>query len=210
MQCDAQIDVKDLLTKIVRNSFLHARFLNTLSLLEYRGAQKLSRIATSLPSSSFFLEHIAEEYRHAFFLRRLAQKISPSEMFQEYDNVFSKAKTISYMDKIDRRISLMLRDHRLLSKDRAYVFVTLVIEERALPFYRLYQSVLDDETCGISVKSIASEEADHLSVMRAEAKRIHLSEELLASALAFEQKCFSRWLEALDNDIEQLSGCLSC
>lgn len=194
---------KKILRAIVANNACHARFLNTLSLMELCGAQKLSRLFKTLPAVDFLLEHVAEEYRHAFFLRRLANKLAPktSRSFSNSD-VFAKAQSVFYISHLDRRISLQLKSWPQKSPIRlAYLLTTAAIEQRALPFYQMYQCILDEAQAGFSLKSIISEEENHLSFILQQITEEQLPKNLLETCYWLEQDLFLAWMNAVAAEI---------
>src|SRR3974390_92113 len=73
VDCATQQSAADLLRGLCRNPGLHARFLNTISLMEHIGSRKimLSQGKSTLPES--ILRHLNEETRHAHFFRRAAE-----------------------------------------------------------------------------------------------------------------------------------------
>lgn len=192
-------NIDELLSLIVTNNDYNARFLNTLSLMELCGARKLADNSKYIGFNNFFLEHIAEEFRHAFFLRHLAQKISTVSV-NNYDNtkIFCPKESRSYIHSIDRSVSIALRSYK---NDKiyqlSYFLTTLVIERRAMLFYKLYQHVLDEYKVSISVRSIISEEADHLSYMENQIKKMSLPQEIVDKAIFAEEKFFTIWFNAL-------------
>lgn len=199
-----QIDIvnQSLLLTIVQSPMLHARFLNTLSLMELLGAQKLSRFIVRSRPSTFLLEHVAEEYRHAFFLRRLARKLA-NNLVDDFtkSSVFCMRLSMRYINNLDRQILVTLKDHGYQKHDRriylTYLLTTLAIERRALPFYTSYQAILDHERIPISVKSIISEEEDHLRHINTHVEQEQLSCELIDDCVMLESINYDAWLNAL-------------
>ena len=53
----------------------HARFLNTLSLMEHIGSRKIMVSQTCGPLGREVLKHLAEETRHAFFFKKAAETL---------------------------------------------------------------------------------------------------------------------------------------
>jgi rubrerythrin len=198
---------KILLNEIVRNVRHHARFLNTLSLMELCGAHKISRLIKTIPNSSFLLEHVAEEYRHAFYFRRLANKLTDKH-YEDFDeeNVFCKQKSMTYIHNIDRHICLFLKEHGLLRQEPihhlAYFLSTLTIERRALPFYRLYQSIIEKHNLAMSIKSVIREEENHLQKMDIQISEKNLPTNLLEHCFAMERITFKSWINAVTKEIQ--------
>src|SRR6185369_6918540 len=63
--------------KIVQNNRLHARWLNSLSMMENTGARKISKYEDPIHSDIIVLKHAAEEARHAYYLKKLIAKVGP-------------------------------------------------------------------------------------------------------------------------------------
>lgn len=195
-----------LLRSVINDKNTHARFLNTLSLMELLGAHKLARLVPSLGQSTTFLEHVAEEFRHAYFLRTLAQKVWGKEI-SEYQSatLFAERASRAYINKLNRHLCLLLKHENLLNdiKRRAYLLSTLVIEMRALPFYRAYQEALHEAGIALSVKSILSEEEQHLARITEQLASDAALLPLVEPSIALENMLFSAWLAAVDQDLKK-------
>ena len=63
-----------LLQRIVPDAPLHARFLNTLSMLEHMGSSKIMATQQGAGIDQATLKHVAEEAQHAYFMKRQAEK----------------------------------------------------------------------------------------------------------------------------------------
>ena len=63
------------LAGVVRQPGVHARFVNTLSLLEHIGSVKIARTQSGESITEEILQHLAEETRHAQVLKRIARAI---------------------------------------------------------------------------------------------------------------------------------------
>lgn len=189
-----------LLERIVTNNETHARFLNTLSMMELCGAEKLARALTRMRShaSTALLEHVAEEFRHAYFLRRQAVKLNPTINDFSSTNVLLQRMSRNYIRELDRRISITIcRNLESVQPEIIYVVVTYIIEHRALPFYQLYQNILSRHGIAISVASVISEEASHLRVMTDRLLQENLPIPLLRDCHLVEDELFTRWMSTL-------------
>lgn len=207
MQTIFSNEEKQLFHTIVEQNLVHARFLNTLSLMELCGAQRLSSLSSPFKNKTFFLEHVAEEYRHAYFLRRLACKIASNDIDSfDHDNVYCKRVSRAYIKNIDRHVSLLLHTFRLSSltadSPLPYLLTTFIIERRALPFYQFYQSILDEHSINISVKSIIKEEKDHLAAMEYALKQEELPSLLLEACDKIETTLWTKWITHLKKAID--------
>ena len=68
--------VRRRLTWLVEHPREHARFLNTLSLMEHIGSRKIMASQTHGPLGRDVLKHLAEETRHAFFFKKAAESLA--------------------------------------------------------------------------------------------------------------------------------------
>jgi hypothetical protein len=68
------MQLNTLLPNIIADNELHARWLNTLSLMENTGARKISASEDPTTVTYIILKHAAEEHRHAFYLKKQIEK----------------------------------------------------------------------------------------------------------------------------------------
>ena len=156
--------VRGLLELICGDPELHARFLNTLSLLEHIGSRKIM-LSRAGVADGRILKHLAEEARHAWFFKRAAEKLARKPLGYDTAGTLAGAAARFYMARLDIRVSDSLRfeDNSL-----PYLYMSAIIEDRAIWAYRIYQSVLMEQNCGISLASLLAEENLHLEAMLAE------------------------------------------
>jgi len=63
---------EDLLPEILEKPSIHARMVNTFSMLEYIGTRKILKSQDAPSMTLSLLAHIQEEIRHAQMLKKLA------------------------------------------------------------------------------------------------------------------------------------------
>ena len=68
--------MENVFNAIVMHPTLHARLLNTLSMMENAGAKKIKNCEHPVLVNEIILKHSAEEARHAYYLKKQIQKIS--------------------------------------------------------------------------------------------------------------------------------------
>lgn len=196
---------KSLLNAIVADPMRHARLLNTLSIMELCGAELISKALPKLSLSTFVLEHVAEEYRHAFFLRKLANKLAQREL--DVKDTFAIRKSRFYLKSLNLHTCRLIKSHNLpMSMGNAflpYLLTTYMIEMRALPFYKTYQAVIDENHIPISLKSILAEEVDHLHQIKEQIALLNLPSTLLFECLKVEKRAFARWLFDINLEIKR-------
>jgi len=141
---------------------LHARFMNMLSLLEHIGSRKIMASRAMTTPGHDILKHLAEETRHAFFFKRAAERLAHRALDYSHPNTMAGASARSYMGRLDAEIARVLpRAEPALP----YLYMSLIVELRAVWTYRLYQTVLTEENTDFTLKSILAEEELHLSSM---------------------------------------------
>ena len=141
---------------------LHARFLNMLSLLEHIGSRKIMASRAMAEPGHDILRHLAEETRHAFFFKRTAEKLARRPLDYSHPNTMAGPSARSYMGRLDADIA------RVLTKGAPilpYLYMSLIVELRAIWTYHLYQTVLTEQNAGFQLKSVLAEEELHLSAM---------------------------------------------
>lgn len=175
---------------------LHARFMNTLAMLEHMGSHKIMATqagpAIDLPT----LKHLAEETRHAFFFKRHANREAGREMTNAAADLLAPLAARRYFQRLEAE---MVRAFPAGTHPRAvYLTMSMVIEFRAVWGYSLYQAALVRVGSPVSLKSLLAEESGHLTDM---AERLEALGELDLARLrrfcAAETALYERMQEAL-------------
>ncbi len=202
------MDFKQLLTRIVSDKEKHARWLNTLSLMENTGARKISASEHKTDVTLIILKHAAEEHRHAFYLKKQISKLG-SDLCPDYSDDYLLATHDSryYLNMLDVQVCKYLKSTLNLSgndlKFAAYLLVTYAIEVRADELYPVYQEVLDIKSSKVNVKSIILEEEGHLEEMLVQLKNFSPDWQTHADkAVEFESGLFKSWLQGLGKELE--------
>ena len=186
------MNFSQLLSEIVSDLDKHARWLNTLSLMENSGARKISASEHKKEVTLIILKHAAEEHRHAFYLKKQISKLTVDACPTYADQYVFVCK---YLKSI-----LHLSGNEL--KFAAYLLVTYAIEVRADELYPIYQEVLDKAGSKVNVKSIILEEEGHLEEMLTQLKNFSPDWQKHADkAVEFETKLFNDWVKSLENEI---------
>jgi hypothetical protein len=151
----------------------HARFMNTLSLLEHMGSHKIMATQHGLGIDQPTLKHLAEETRHAFFFKRHANREAGRTLEYMPADMIAPAAARRYFQRLEAE---MVRAFPASTHPRAvYLTMSMVIEFRAVWGYRLYQAALARAASLVSLKSLLAEEAGHLTDM---AERLRVLGEL--------------------------------
>lgn len=205
------MEMKPVLQKMVADTNLHARLLNTLSLMENTGARKISEGENPVTVTLIILKHAAEEHRHAYYLKKQIARLGDN-LCPDYSHKYLLAPVESrqYLHQLDldvcrylkRELSMKGADLRFA----AYLLVTYAIEVRADGLYPVYQEVLDEAGSKVNVKSIILEEEGHLEEMLHQLKN-HLGDwqQHADAAVKMEEKLFNEWMLSL-NEVKLSAG----
>jgi hypothetical protein len=174
----------------------HARFMNTLSLLEHIGSHKIMATQHGPGIDQPTLKHLAEETRHAFFFKRHANREAGRTLAYTPADMIAPLAVRRYFQRLEAE---MVRTFPADIHPRAiYLTMSMVIESRAVWGYRLYQAALVRAGSIVSLKSLLAEESGHLTDM---AERLQGLGELdivrLRQFCVIETTLYSRFQEAL-------------
>ncbi|MBS1521644.1 MAG: hypothetical protein JST50_11650 [Bacteroidetes bacterium] len=201
------MEFNKLLSAIINNDQLHARWLNTLSLMENTGARKISACEDPETVTYIILKHAAEEHRHAFYLKKQIEKVKsvdcPTYMS---DYLIAPKSSKYYLNQLDVDVCRYLKRELNLSgrelRFAAYLLVTYAIEVRADELYPVYQEELDKTGSKVNVKSIILEEEGHLEEMINQLKTFSPDWQIHADkAVEMETRLFNKWVDQLNSAI---------
>jgi hypothetical protein len=189
-----------LLDRVIAAPARHARMINTLSLLEHMGSHKIMATQHSSSIDQATLKHVAEEAHHAYFMKRQAEKTAERPLEYVADDLLAPASARMYFQRLE---SAMVRTLDTVGSSRAaYLYMSLIVEFRALWFYGLYQAALNRAQHALSLKRVLGEEQAHLGDM---AERLEAGGELdaahLEQFLAAERTLYKRLFGALERAV---------
>lgn len=191
--------LKQLLDTITDDRTTEARWLNTLSLLEYIGARKIGKAMCQEHPPAIVLDHWADETRHAYAFKRLCEEAAGGE-FGEY---LARESAEHYFQELDQRATAWVTEATGEADTRQnYLLVTTLIERRAMMVYPLYRAATSLDFVRDELQAVIVEEQDH---------RVELEERataLLASrgadidgAFALEADLFGGWMAGVARDL---------
>ncbi|MEO8796222.1 MAG: hypothetical protein ABI390_12195 [Daejeonella sp.] len=202
------MEFKEILSAIIADPQQHAKWLNTLSLMENTGARKISASEHKTDVTLIILKHAAEEHRHAFYLKKLIAKVGEG-LCPTYhsDYLIAPAQSRYYLNMLDVEVCKYLKSELGLSgndlKFAAYLLVTYAIEVRADELYPIYQSALDAAGSKVNVKSIILEEEGHLEEMLSQLQNFSPEWKTYADkSVEFESRLFNEWVKSLEAELE--------
>src|SRR5690606_8168017 len=134
---DLALATHRVLARIATDAPLHARLLNTLSMLEHLGSRKIVATQSSAGIDEPTLRHVAEEAHRAAFMKRQGHKGGGRAPESVDEDLLARAAARMYSQRLASGMK------RVLGTPRAtYLYMSMIVEFRALWFYRLYQRVL--------------------------------------------------------------------
>jgi hypothetical protein len=171
-----------------------------LSLLEHMGSHKIMATQLSADIDQATLKHVAEEAHHAYFMKRQAEKTAERRLEYVADDLLAPAAARMYFQRLE---SAMVRT---LGTDRGtrpvYLYMSMIVEFRALWFYELYQHALQSARHALSLKRVLGEERAHLVDMAERLEAIgDRTGTHTAEFLAVEKLLFARLLRGLEQAI---------
>ena len=200
--------LNNVLATIVADDELHAKWLNTLSLMENTGARKISASEDPTTVTYIILKHAAEEHRHAFYLKKQIEKVA-DKTCPTYSGEYLIAPSSSkyYLNQLDISVCRYLKTQLHLQgtalRFAAYLLVTYAIEVRADELYPIYQEVLTQSNSKVNVKSIILEEEGHLEEMINQLKAFSPDWQHHADkAVLIETELFNNWVSQLTKEVE--------
>jgi hypothetical protein len=189
-----------LLESIVAEPQRHARMINTLSLLEHMGSHKILLTQHSAAIDQPTLKHVAEEAHHAYFMKRQAEKTAERPLEYVARDLLAPSSARMYFQRLEGATVRALGPKR--STRAAYLYMSMIVEFRALWFYGLYEQALKRARHALSLKRVLGEEQAHLGDM---AERLEAGHELdaarAAQVLAAERKLYARLLGAIERAV---------
>jgi hypothetical protein len=197
---DLVLQTRSMLHRVVPEPPQHARMMNTLSMLEHMGSHKIMATQHSAEIDQGTLRHLAEEAQHAYFMKRQAEKTADRPMEYVIGDLLAPAAARMYFQRLE---SAMVRTLARQRSSRAiYLYMSMIVEFRALWFYGLYQQTLQRASHSLSLKRIIGEEQNHLSDI---ANRLDMAGELsdarTAEFLACEKRLYRRLLSSFQRAV---------
>ena len=193
------LQTRALLNRIVPDASLHGRFLNTLSMLEHMGSCKIVATQHGESIDQATLKHVAEEAHHAYFMKRQAEKTAARPLEFRAADLLAPAAARMYFQRLEAGLVRALGRNSVRS---TYLYMSLIVEFRALWFYHLYQQVLTRFRSALSLKRVLGEEQNHLSEV---AQRLYAggerSEARVETFLRLEGLLYMRLLGALQRSL---------
>ena len=203
------MELKNLLSRIVASDELHAKWLNSLSMMENCGARKISASEDSQLVDLIVLKHAAEEARHAYYLKSQLRKLDYEGCYTyQLDELLAPIESHQYLHRLDSTISRYLKKAFNFSGSKlrfaSYLLVTYAIEVRADELYPVYEDVLKENGGKISVRMIIVEEEGHLEEMINQMNEFFGDWQAIGEyVIDLEKSLFHKWIKSVENQVDQ-------
>lgn len=201
------MNIENIIHTIVSNNEWHAKWLNTLSMMENSGARKISASEHPTKVNLIILKHAAEEARHAYYLKKQLSKLD-YQGCEDYTfrNLLAPTESYQYLHRLDTQISRYIQSELNLDgyelRYAAYLLVTYAIEVRADDLYEIYQAALKKYNSRVTVKSIIAEEIGHLEEMTKQLEAFSDDWKIHAEfAVNLEKQLFEKWMTSVKLEI---------
>ncbi len=177
------------------------RFLNTLSYMEHIGSFKIMATQQSLSIDYQTLKHLSEETGHAVLFKRQAERIRGRSLNYTATDLLAPAAARAYFNRLEVR---MVRMFGAAANYRTvYLFMSLIVEFRAIWAYDILQRCLDRSRLDVSLARLLAEEQGHLYSM---ARRLeadgHYTFENIHSLWQHERELYIRTLRAIELSLD--------
>ncbi len=197
---DLVLQTRSLLARIVADAPRHARLANTLSLLEHLGSHKIMTTQHGRDIDQPTLKHVHEEAGHAYFMKRQAEKTAQRPLEYVDGDLLAPASARMYFQRLEAAMLRTLAQQR--SARAVYLYMSMIVELRALWFYGLYQQALQRARHPLSLRRVLGEEQNHLADV---AHRLEMAGELsdtrTAEFVGHEKALFGRLLAAMQRAV---------
>lgn len=196
--------IQNVLKQIAAEPSLEARWLNTLSLLEFIGARKISRTVADRHPSLEVLGHLADETRHALAFKRLACEVAGGEV----SDYLCPQEAGTYFQTLDRELAAWA--FRALGREDVklnYLLTTTLVEQRAMLMYPLYKAATRQASVRAELGKVVTEEQSHRQDIEETCKQRLAQGGVadLSSLKQVEEQLFDAFLSALEREVASVA-----
>jgi rubrerythrin len=191
--------IQAILRQIAAEPALEARWLNTLSLLEFIGARKISRTIADRHPSLEVLGHLADETRHAMAFKRLACEVAGRDV-SEY---LCAQEATAWFQMLDRELAAWATQALGRADVRLnYLLTTTLVEQRAMLLYPLYKAATRQASVRAELGKIVTEEQSHRRDIEETCQRLLKDAGVpdFSEPKAIEERLFGKLLAALERE----------
>jgi hypothetical protein len=198
LNADLILQTRSLLNRVVADDALHPSLINTLSMLEHMGSHKIMATQQGPDIGQATLRHLAEECHHAFFMKRQAEKAARRRLGYEPRELLAPVAAKMYFQRLEASMVRALEHEHEVSSAAAYLYMSMIVEFRAVWFYTLYQQALTRHAHSLSLKRLLGEEQNHLTEMAERLRQAGcLNDSRVDTFIRIERALYGRFLDSL-------------
>ncbi|MCP3136876.1 hypothetical protein [Pyxidicoccus xibeiensis] len=188
--------IQAVLRQLSQSPRVEARWLHTLSLMEFIGARKISRTVADRHPSLEVLGHLADETRHAFAFKRLSAELGGAEP----SDFLCPEAAGRYFQALDHELATWATGYTgAPDMYLHYLLTTTAIERRAMVLYPLYKAASRHPGVREELGRIVTEEQSHRRTIEdACVARLSAVGASLDAALALEERLFAAFITELE------------
>ena len=101
--------ISQIVDVVLKDQTLHGLWINTLSFLENCGARKIASCENPTNVKEEMLKHAAEEFRHAFYLKKQLTRIDQYHEDYHLKSLLGSYAAYHYLNTLDIRASRYLK-----------------------------------------------------------------------------------------------------
>ncbi|CAM4282878.1 MULTISPECIES: hypothetical protein [Myxococcus] len=196
--------IQAVLRQLAQSPDMEARWLHTLSLMEFIGARKISRTVADRHPTLEVLGHLADETRHAFAFKRLSAEVAGAEI----TTFLCPEAAGRYFQALDHELATWATSFTGAPDVYLhYLLTTTAIERRAMVLYPLYKAASRQPAVREELGRVVTEEQSHrLTIEDACVERLTAVGATLDAALALEERLFAAFIGELEATVARESG----
>lgn len=190
-------DFDELIPQIVQDEYTHYRFLSALSYLEHIGSRKIMKAIPYEELNPEIVHHMSEEVQHSLMLKQVAEREFDDCKLGQRD----KNKIYQICENYFQRLDQGIKDHiqslsGSYSPMQSYLWVSHIIEIRAMKVYPRYVEALSDGPLKSVIQKITKDEVEHLHMMKRIIQTLPKVPGLVESdMIALESQLFTEFLQ---------------
>jgi len=180
-------------------------FFNTLSYMEHIGSFKIMATQQGDGIDYPTLKHLNEETGHAVLFKRQAERVKGTGLDYTESNLIAPASARAYFGRLEA--SMVRYFDRRANYRTIYLYMSLIVEFRAVWGYEILQNCLERCALDFSLAKLLAEEQGHLNSM---VRRLDDDALFSKSHIEYfwrqERRLYMRLLKAIERQLKNDDG----
>ncbi len=179
----------EILEENLSNAHRHHAWLKTLSYLEFIGYRKMVKSLNYHDVNNGVFHHLTDEIQHSFMLREIAEKNFKESPLSAAETEECIRMAEDYFQTLDRFLHEEVQKFTGKTNSYlAYLWVSYIIEKRAMQVYPHYYSLLKDTSLKMVLQKIVQDESHHLSYLENVIRHLNVKEKFEAREVFEEEE----------------------